>query len=128
MKRGFQRVKIDGTYYEIGEAPALDKKFKHDIDVVVDRLVVRPDIGLALADSFETALELADGIAVVEFADEKDDKGAPRRMTSSPRNSPARSPASRSPRSSRACSRSTIPSAPALPAAGSGRSRRSIPT
>jgi len=68
QKRGFQRVKIDGTFYEIPDAPALDKKFKHDIDVVVDRIVVRGDIGTRLADSFETALELADGIAIVEFA------------------------------------------------------------
>src|SRR5437879_5604559 len=45
MKRGFQRLKIDGKFYEIAEAPALDKKFKHDIDVVVDRIVVRADIG-----------------------------------------------------------------------------------
>jgi excinuclease ABC subunit A len=80
MKRGFQRVKIDGTYYEIADAPALDKKLKHEIDVVVDRIVVRGDIASRLADSFETALELADGIAVVELADEKDDKGEPRRV------------------------------------------------
>ncbi|WP_321340555.1 excinuclease ABC subunit UvrA [Breoghania sp.] len=69
MKKGFQRVKIDGAFHEIAEAPALDKKLKHDIDVVVDRLVVRPDIANRLADSFETALHLADGIAIVEFAD-----------------------------------------------------------
>jgi excinuclease ABC subunit A len=69
MKRGFQRVKIDGTFYEIAAAPALDKKFKHDIDVVVDRLVVRPDLAPRLADSLETALKLAEGLAVVEFAD-----------------------------------------------------------
>src|ERR1043166_7381441 len=69
LKRGFQRVKIDGAFYEITSAPALDKKFKHDIDVVVDRIVVRPDIGTRLADSFEQALKLADGIAVAEFAD-----------------------------------------------------------
>jgi excinuclease ABC subunit A len=69
MKRGYQRVKIDGTFYEIAEAPALDKKFTHDIDVVVDRLVVRPDIAARLADSLEQALKLADGIAVVELAD-----------------------------------------------------------
>ncbi len=69
MKRGFQRLKIDGQYYEIADAPALDKKFKHDIDVVVDRIVVRPDIASRLAESFETALELAGGLAVVEFAD-----------------------------------------------------------
>ena len=69
QKRGFQRVKVDGTFYEIGEVPALDKKLKHDIDVVVDRIVVRADIAARLADSFETALELADGIAIIEFAD-----------------------------------------------------------
>src|SRR5450759_5094196 len=69
LKKGFQRVKIDGQFYEIADAPTLDKKFKHDIDVVVDRLVVRPDLGARLADSFETALKLADGMAVVEFAD-----------------------------------------------------------
>src|SRR5215217_1785147 len=80
LKRGFQRVKIDGTYHEIADAPALDKKLKHDIDVVVDRIVVRGDISARLADSFETALELAEGIAVVELADEKDDKGEARRI------------------------------------------------
>jgi excinuclease ABC subunit A len=69
LKKGFQRVKIDGKFHEIAAAPALDKKFNHDIDVVVDRLVVRPDIAQRLAESFETALKLADGIAVVEFAD-----------------------------------------------------------
>ncbi|ARN83776.1 excinuclease ABC subunit A [Methylocystis bryophila] len=68
-RRGFQRVKIDGAYHEIVEAPALDKKLKHDIDVVVDRIVVRPDMASRIADSFETALELAGGLAVVEFAD-----------------------------------------------------------
>jgi excinuclease ABC subunit A len=69
QKRGFQRIKLDGVFFEIADAPALDKKLKHDIDVVVDRIVVRDDIGARLADSFETALELADGIAIVEFAD-----------------------------------------------------------
>ncbi|HEY8439962.1 MAG TPA: excinuclease ABC subunit UvrA [Xanthobacteraceae bacterium] len=69
MKRGFQRVKVDGKMYEIAEAPALDKKFKHDIDVVVDRIIVRPDLATRLADSLETALKLAEGLAVVEFAD-----------------------------------------------------------
>ena len=81
QKKGFQRVKIDGTFYEIEAAPALDKKFKHDIDVVVDRLVVRPDIAARLSESFETALDLADGIAIIEFADEKDERGAPKRIT-----------------------------------------------
>src|SRR5205809_1024135 len=69
MKRGFQRVKIDGSFYEIAEAPVLDKKFNHDIDVVVDRIVVRPDIATRLADSLETALKLAEGLAVVELTD-----------------------------------------------------------
>ncbi len=67
-KRGFQRVRIDGEMYEIEDAPALDKKYKHDIEVVVDRLVVRADLGNRLADSIETALQLADGLALVENA------------------------------------------------------------
>ncbi len=69
MKKGYQRVKIDGAFYEIADAPALDKKFIHDIDVVVDRIVVRPDIAARLANSLEQALKLADGLAVAEFAD-----------------------------------------------------------
>ncbi|WP_180982633.1 excinuclease ABC subunit UvrA [Methylocella silvestris] len=81
MKRGFQRLKIDGQFYEIADAPPLDKKFKHDIDVVVDRIAVRPDITPRLADSFETALELADGIAIAEYADERDEKGEAKRVT-----------------------------------------------
>ncbi|MBS7545488.1 excinuclease ABC subunit UvrA [Ancylobacter oerskovii] len=80
QKKGFQRVKIDGVFHEIAEAPALDKKFKHDIDVVVDRLVVRADLASRLADSFETALGLADGIAVIEFADETEADGTPKRI------------------------------------------------
>ncbi|RWF35089.1 excinuclease ABC subunit UvrA [Mesorhizobium sp.] len=69
QKKGFQRVKVDGTFYEIADVPALDKKYKHDIDVVVDRIVVRGDLATRLADSMETALKLADGLAVAEFAD-----------------------------------------------------------
>ena len=69
QKRGFQRVKIDGKLYEIDEVPALNKKLKHDIEVVVDRVVVRPDLGNRLADSIETALSLADGILYAENAD-----------------------------------------------------------
>ena len=69
MKRGFQRAKINGEFYELADAPPLDKKYKHDIDVVVDRVVVRPDIASRLADSLETALALTDGIATVELAD-----------------------------------------------------------
>ncbi|WP_431469721.1 excinuclease ABC subunit UvrA [Sphingosinithalassobacter sp. LHW66-3] len=69
QKAGFQRVRIDGETYLIEEAPALDKKYKHDIEVVVDRLVVREDIATRLADSFETALKLADGLAYVDLVD-----------------------------------------------------------
>ncbi|MDP1967152.1 MAG: excinuclease ABC subunit A, partial [Reyranella sp.] len=69
QRKGFQRVKVDGKLYEIAEAPALDKKFKHDIDVVVDRIVVKPDLGNRLADSIETALTLAEGLAIAENAD-----------------------------------------------------------
>src|ERR1700726_1917333 len=69
LKKGFQRVKVDGAFYEIASAPALDKKFTHDIDVGGDRVGVRPDIAQRLSESFEQALKLADGIAVVEFAD-----------------------------------------------------------
>jgi excinuclease ABC subunit A len=80
LKRGFQRLKIDGQYYEIADAPALDKKLKHDIEVVVDRLVVRADISSRLAESFETALDLADGLAIVEFAEGPAGGGAPERV------------------------------------------------
>ncbi|MBB3695035.1 excinuclease ABC subunit UvrA [Sphingomonas sp. BK580] len=69
QKAGFTRVRIDGEVHEIDEAPALDKKYKHDIEVVVDRLVVREDVATRLADSFETALKLADGLAYVDPAD-----------------------------------------------------------
>jgi excinuclease ABC subunit A len=76
MKKGYQRVKVDGQFYEIAEVPALDKKFTHDIDVVVDRLVVRPDISTRLADSLEQALRLADGLAIAELADAAPVEGA----------------------------------------------------
>ncbi|THD35654.1 MAG: excinuclease ABC subunit UvrA, partial [Sphingomonas sp.] len=69
QKAGFTRVRIDGQLYEIDEAPALDKKYKHDIEVVVDRLVVGPDLATRLADSFETALKLAEGLAYVDLVD-----------------------------------------------------------
>jgi len=69
LKKGYQRVKVDGKFYEIGEVPALDKKFTHDIDVVSTRIVVRSDIGTRLADSLEQALKLADGLAIAEMAD-----------------------------------------------------------
>ena len=69
QRAGFQRVRIDGETYLIEEAPALDKKYKHDIEVVIDRLVVRDDIGTRLAESFETALKLAEGLAYVDLVD-----------------------------------------------------------
>ncbi|HZL30839.1 MAG TPA: excinuclease ABC subunit UvrA [Pseudolabrys sp.] len=71
MRKGYQRVKIDGEFYEIADVKPLDKKFTHDIDVVVDRLVVKSDIGTRLADSLEQCLKLADGLAIVELADQK---------------------------------------------------------
>ena len=67
-KQGFTRVKVDGEFYELDEPPKLDKKFRHDIDVVVDRIVVRGGLETRLADSFRTALDLADGITVLETA------------------------------------------------------------
>ena len=69
LKRGFQRVKIDGELHDLDDVPALKKNFKHDIEVVVDRLVVRSDIATRLADSLEIALDLANGIALAEDAD-----------------------------------------------------------
>jgi excinuclease ABC subunit A len=68
-KQGFQRVKVNGAFHELEDPPVLDKKFRHNIDVVVDRIVVKPGIETRLADSFRTALNLADGIAVIEMAD-----------------------------------------------------------
>ena len=70
-KKGFQRIKVDGEFYELDEPPSLDKKFRHDIDVVVDRIIVKPGIENRLADSFRTALDLADGIAIFETIDDK---------------------------------------------------------
>ena len=68
-RKGFQRVKIDGEMYEIDDVPSLNKKVKHDIEVVVDRVRVKEGLGTRLADSFETALALADGLAFTEVAD-----------------------------------------------------------
>jgi len=127
MKRGFQRLKIDGEFCEIAEAPQLDKKLKHDIDVVVDRIVVRAGIEARLSESFETALELADGIAIAEYAGEKDETGAPKRIVFRP-NLPAPCRASPSPRSSRACFPSTIPMGPARIAADLAPSKPPIPS
>ena len=77
-KQGFQRVKVDGVFYDLDEPPTLDKKFRHDIDVVVDRIVVREGVETRLADSFRTALDLADGIAILETAPKE---GDPERIT-----------------------------------------------
>lgn len=79
-KQGFQRVKVDGEFYELDEPPTLDKKFRHDIDVVVDRIVVREGLETRLADSMRTALDLADGIAILETAP-REGEGDPERIT-----------------------------------------------
>ncbi len=78
-KQGFQRVKVDGAFHELDEPPVLDKKYRHDIDVVVDRIVVRPGLETRLADSLRTALDLADGIAVLETATPEGEE--PQRLT-----------------------------------------------
>ncbi|GHF50229.1 excinuclease ABC subunit UvrA [Seohaeicola zhoushanensis] len=77
-KQGFQRVKVNGAFYELDEPPVLDKKFRHNIDVVVDRIVVREGLETRLADSLRTALDLADGICVLETAPSE---GEPERIT-----------------------------------------------
>lgn len=69
QRAGFTRVRIDGEIYAIEDAPALDKKYKHDIEVVVDRIAVKPGIETRLADSFEQALKLAEGLAYIDLAD-----------------------------------------------------------
>ena len=81
LKNGYQRVKVDGEFHELENPPKLDKKFKHDIDVVVDRIVVRAGMEQRLAESFETALSLADGIAIAEYADLHEGESEPRRIT-----------------------------------------------
>ena len=77
-KQGFQRVKVNGEFHELDEPPTLDKKFRHNIDVVVDRIVVREGLETRLADSLRTALDLADGIAILETAP---GEGEPERHT-----------------------------------------------
>jgi len=69
QKAGYTRLRIDGEMYAIEDAPALDKKYKHDIEVVVDRVAVKDGIQSRLADSFEQALKLADGLAYIDLAD-----------------------------------------------------------
>ena len=80
QRSGFQRLKIDGQFYAIEDAPTLDKKFKHDIDIVVDRIVTKAGLEGRYADSLQTALGLADGIAVAEWANAPEGE-PPRRLT-----------------------------------------------
>jgi len=69
-KRGFQKIKVDGKYCEINDFPELNKKIKHDISIVVDRIVINSNVGNRLADSVETALNISNGLLVVEYEDE----------------------------------------------------------
>ena len=119
---GFTRVKVDGEQHLLEEPPALDKKFKHTIEVVVDRLVMRDDLRLRLTQSVETAIALAEGLVSVDLVETRRER-APTRS-----GSPAPSTASRCPSSSRGSSRSTRRTAPARAAPASARSRRSTPT
>ena len=83
-KQGFQRVKVNGAFHDLDAPPELDKKYRHNVDVVVDRIVVREGLETRLADSLRTALDLADGIAILEIAppaDETGDAEEPRRIT-----------------------------------------------
>ena len=79
-KSGFQRVKVNNEFYDLDEPPVLDKKFRHNIDVVVDRVIIRKDMATRLADSFRTALDLADGIAILETVPQEE-TGEIERMT-----------------------------------------------
>ena len=84
LKKGFQRVKVNGEFFDLDAPPELDKKYRHNIDVVVDRVVVREGLETRLADSLRTALDLADGIAILETApatEEPDGGEEPRRIT-----------------------------------------------
>jgi excinuclease ABC subunit A len=80
LKSGFQRVKVNGEFHSLEEPPVLDKKFKHDIDVVVDRVIVREGMEQRFAESLEAALKIADGIAVAEFADKAEGEDTPQRI------------------------------------------------
>ncbi|WP_312125902.1 excinuclease ABC subunit UvrA [Brevundimonas sp.] len=85
QRQGFQRLKIDGEFYSIEDAPTLDKKFKHDIDIVVDRIVTKAGLEGRYADSLQTALGLADGLAVAEWAKVAEGEDKPRTLTFSER-------------------------------------------
>ncbi|WP_394694276.1 excinuclease ABC subunit UvrA [Hyphobacterium sp.] len=80
LKAGFQRVKVNGEFHSLEEPPVLDKKFKHDIDVVVDRVIIREGSEQRFAESLEAALKIADGIAIAEFADKDEGEDEPRRI------------------------------------------------
>lgn len=80
QKKGFQRLKVDGQFYDIADMPELDKKVKHSIDVVVDRIAIADDIKQRIADSLETILRLSEGIAVMEFADQTEADGSAKRV------------------------------------------------
>ena len=123
---GFTRVKVDGELRLLEEEIVLDKKYKHDISVVVDRLVMRPDLRKRLADSVETAVALADGILEIETVPRGD--GEPEVITRTPSASPACTAGSRCPSSSRARSRSTPRTAPARAARAWARRWRSTPS
>ena len=69
-RRGFQRIKVDGEYYNIDDFPNLNKKIKHEISIVVDRIVINNDLGNRLAEGVETALNLSDGLLFVEYENE----------------------------------------------------------
>ncbi len=69
-KRGFQRIKVDGEYYDIDKFPNLNKKIKHDISIIVDRIIINSDLGNRLAEGVESALSLADGLLFVEYENE----------------------------------------------------------
>ena len=119
---GFTRVKVDGELRRLEEDITLDKKFKHDISVVVDRLVMRSDLRKRLADSIETAVGRAEGIVDVEMVEQRE------RSPPTPSASCACTAAPRCPSSSRGCSPSTHPTGPARAAPGWGRRWRSTPT
>ncbi len=74
QKQGFQRFKVNGTFCEFPDIPTLNKNQKHNIEVVVDRLIIKENLGNRLADSLETALQLTDGIVIAEIADETAEK------------------------------------------------------
>jgi excinuclease ABC subunit A len=69
-RRGFQRIKVDGTYYNIDEFPELNKKIKHEISIVVDRIIINNELGNRLAEGVETALNLSDGLLFIEYENE----------------------------------------------------------